>query len=114
MKETINLASDHVSIIRGKLMEYFPLLMKYVSVTVDAARATQPYLKNIGVYCVGKKQHAYLFGFIVLLVLFNCCTSGGSAGNSRKMMKAPGRNYRMPRDDFEKSPRSGVNSRILC
>ena len=32
--------------------------------------------------------------------------ASGSAGPERKTMKAPGRNYRIFRDDFEKSPAS--------
>ncbi|PIA63238.1 hypothetical protein AQUCO_00200925v1 [Aquilegia coerulea] len=104
MNETFNLATDLV-------MKYSPLVMKYVGVTVDAARATFPCLKNIGVYCVEMiKQHPYLFGLIVLLVLFNCSSSSAGSCNSKKMMKAPGRNYRMPRDDFERSPRSYFQS----
>ncbi|KAF5175889.1 hypothetical protein FRX31_034526 [Thalictrum thalictroides] len=108
MKEPFKVVSDFVCSIGEKLKES-PLVMKIVGVTEDAANATLPYLKNIGVYCVEKiKQHPYMFGLIVLfaLLLVCCCKKGCSSSSSGKMMKAPGRDYMMLRDDFEASPRS--------
>ncbi|KAH7839786.1 hypothetical protein Vadar_008894 [Vaccinium darrowii] len=35
-----------------------------------------------------------------------CCCRGGGRGRPVRMMKAPGRDYRMPRHVFEENPRS--------
>ncbi|KAH7840248.1 hypothetical protein Vadar_014691 [Vaccinium darrowii] len=35
-----------------------------------------------------------------------CCCRGGGRGRAVRMMKAPGRDYRMPRHVFEENPRS--------
>ncbi|PIA63237.1 hypothetical protein AQUCO_00200924v1 [Aquilegia coerulea] len=107
LKEPFKLVSDFVCSI-GKKLKESPLVMKIVGVTDDAANATLPYSKKIGVYCVDKiKQHPYMFGMIVLFALIlGCCCKCGRSSRSRKMMKAPGRDYMMLRDDFEISPRS--------
>ncbi|PIN11050.1 hypothetical protein CDL12_16359 [Handroanthus impetiginosus] len=50
----------------------------------------------------------YLIAAVVLtLVVYFCrCCCGGPRGGRRvKMMKAPGKNHRMPRRDFENNPK---------
>ncbi|PIN11049.1 hypothetical protein CDL12_16358 [Handroanthus impetiginosus] len=46
----------------------------------------------------------YLIAAVILTMLVYFCGGGGGGGGSVKMMKAPGRNYRMPRHDFEIDP----------
>uniref|UniRef100_A0A5B7BZW9 Uncharacterized protein n=1 Tax=Davidia involucrata TaxID=16924 RepID=A0A5B7BZW9_DAVIN len=46
----------------------------------------------------------FIITMVVLFTCCRCCCRGGR--RSVKMMKAPGRNYRMPRHVFESDPRS--------
>lgn len=50
-----------------------------------------------------------ILGVVLLLVVCCCrccCCRRRGSGGMVKMMKAPGRNYRMPRHTFESDPRS--------
>ncbi|KAG8366485.1 hypothetical protein BUALT_Bualt17G0084900 [Buddleja alternifolia] len=46
----------------------------------------------------------YLIAAVVVWFIYRCCCGGG--GGNGKMMKAPGRNYRMPRNAFESDPKA--------
>jgi hypothetical protein len=50
-----------------------------------------------------KKENVPIMVAVVVIVLLfgGCC---GGAAKSVKTMKAPGRNYRMPRSNFEANP----------
>ncbi|KAL5993788.1 hypothetical protein ACLOJK_038145 [Asimina triloba] len=52
----------------------------------------------------------WVLGLVLLLLCFRCCRSCCcrccKTWNILKMMKASGRNYRMPRHAFESNPRS--------
>ncbi|KAL5723273.1 hypothetical protein ACHQM5_006690 [Ranunculus cassubicifolius] len=108
-KETITHIGDFVSSTFEKVKES-PLVMKIVTFAEDGLNATVPYVKNAAIYSVDKiKEHPYLFGFVGILLLVilmcNCCRCHGGS-RSVKMMKAPGRNCRIPRAGFEKDPRA--------
>ncbi|KAL5723272.1 hypothetical protein ACHQM5_006689 [Ranunculus cassubicifolius] len=83
-----------------------PLPTQIVRFTQTTAVATLPYVKNALDFSVGSiKQHPYLFGLLVLFIMGKTFGGGGGSGGG-KMMKAPGRDYRMPRANFENNPRS--------
>ncbi|KAL5999942.1 hypothetical protein ACLOJK_034619 [Asimina triloba] len=82
-------------------------------------------LENFVAYVVGKVNEAFpaetrseqlkhwlhvaapwALSLVLLLLCFCCCRSCCKPRNTFKMMKAPGRNYRMPRHAFETNPRS--------
>ncbi|XAR55945.1 hypothetical protein NMG60_11036198 [Bertholletia excelsa] len=46
----------------------------------------------------------------VFLLIYRCCCGGGGRGGSGKTMKAPGRNHRMRRADFEENPQAYFRS----
>ncbi|XAR55946.1 hypothetical protein NMG60_11036199 [Bertholletia excelsa] len=55
---------------------------------------------------------------VVILLICRCCCCGGRGRTTRsgKTMKAPGRDYRMLRAEFEENPRAyfrGVRGKIL-
>ncbi|KAK1389849.1 hypothetical protein POM88_018027 [Heracleum sosnowskyi] len=54
---------------------------------------------------VGK---TFLVAWLVLLILMYCCKCWGIGrrGRPERMMRAPVRNYRMPRNEFERNPGS--------
>ncbi|KAF9624436.1 hypothetical protein IFM89_011444 [Coptis chinensis] len=95
-------ASDLVSSAMDRVKES-PFAMKIVGFMEDGVNATLPYVKKYGGYAVDKiKQHPYLSGLIVVFILWKYrCRS-----HRNKIMKAPGRDYKMQRGDFEKDPRS--------
>ncbi|WOH07954.1 hypothetical protein DCAR_0727389 [Daucus carota subsp. sativus] len=47
----------------------------------------------------------FLVAWLVLFLLMFCCKRCGR-GRSERTMKAPGRDYRMPRSEFEENPGS--------
>ncbi|KAI8539369.1 hypothetical protein RHMOL_Rhmol09G0177500 [Rhododendron molle] len=55
-----------------------------------------------GDQAVGMGRMALAVGAAAAAALVGWLVSG--SGSQEKMMKAPGRDYRMPRKDFEKSP----------
>lgn len=50
----------------------------------------------------------FLVAWLVLLLLMFCCKccGRGGGGRSQRTMRAPGGNYRMPRNEFERNPGS--------
>ncbi|OMO93528.1 hypothetical protein CCACVL1_06444 [Corchorus capsularis] len=58
--------------------------------------------------CTGSTEMATGLAVAAGAVILVCCVagllSGSEASSSRKTMKAPGRNYRIFRDDFEDDP----------
>ncbi|KAL5993800.1 hypothetical protein ACLOJK_038157 [Asimina triloba] len=48
----------------------------------------------------------WLVGLLLLWTIYSCCGCCGNSKKTTKMMKAPGRSYRMPRHVFESNPRS--------
>ncbi|KAK1389850.1 hypothetical protein POM88_018028 [Heracleum sosnowskyi] len=54
----------------------------------------------------------FLVALLVLLILMFCCKCCGRGGGGRsgRTMRAPGRNHRMPRNEFERNPGSYFRS----
>lgn len=50
----------------------------------------------------------FLVAWLVILILMFCCKccGRGGGGRSERTMRAPGRNRGMPRNEFERNPRS--------
>ncbi|KAF7133252.1 hypothetical protein RHSIM_Rhsim09G0124100 [Rhododendron simsii] len=48
----------------------------------------------------------FIIGAVVMITCLCCCSGTGSGERAVRMMKAPGRYYRMPRHVFEGNPRS--------
>ncbi|KAI8539377.1 hypothetical protein RHMOL_Rhmol09G0178300 [Rhododendron molle] len=49
---------------------------------------------------------SFIISAVVLITCLCCCCGSSSGGRAVRMMKAPGREYRMPRHVFEGNPRS--------
>ncbi|KAJ4972797.1 hypothetical protein NE237_005971 [Protea cynaroides] len=94
-KETLDL----VGFTAAKLKDSHPLVKKFMGFTEEKVSEALPHVKSFLDFSAEKiKEHPYVFGLVVLIVLWNA--------PPRKMMKAPGRDYLIAREDFEMSPRS--------
>ncbi|XP_043698989.1 uncharacterized protein LOC122649812 [Telopea speciosissima] len=101
LSSKINETLDLVGFTAARLKDSHPIVKKFVGFTEKRVTEALPHVKSFLGFSAEKiKEHPYVFGLVVLIVLWN------APPIPRKMMKAPGSDYLMARDDFELSPRS--------